>query len=92
MLQGYAAAAYDLAVCLLTGAGVPRDAEEGLRWLRAAAEGGSLDGAHRLGLALAEGGDIACGRRWIARAAEGGHAGARALAAMHDRRASCAVM
>jgi TPR repeat protein len=79
--QGHIMAQKKLAHAYLNGAGVPTDAQQGLRWLECAGDAGdaeaqSLVGTHyALGLGVHR--DLVLGARWSLRAAAQGWMGAR---------------
>ena len=79
--QGHIMAQKKLAHACLNGAGMPTDAQEGLRWLECAGDAGdaeaqSLVGTHyALGLGVRR--DLVLGARWSLRAAAQGWMGAR---------------
>jgi hypothetical protein len=87
--QGDLIGAFNYAVCLAEGIGVPRDDQQAARWLKRAAEG-VVDAQYWYGRMLAEGRgvtkDDAEAAIWYARAAEHGHSVAAlmlARCAMH---------
>ena len=73
--QGDLVAAYNYAVCLAEGIGLPRDDERAVFWLKRASEG-VADAQYWYGRMLAEGRgvvkDEAAAATWFARAAEAG--------------------
>lgn len=82
--QGNAEAQFALAMRLLQGAGIPKDIDQGLRWIRSAEAQGYNDAKYELGRRVLQGRDIQRnveeGKRLLNDAAEHGHSGAaRAL-------------
>lgn len=78
--QGSAAAQSKLGRLLLAGEGVPRAAEEGVRWLREAAAQGYAPAEHTMGVACQYGdvdGGLEEAARWFRKAAEAGIAAAQ---------------
>ena len=74
---GDAKAQFQLAICYMKGAGVPRDFAQGVGWMKKAAEGGLAEAQYPMGLFTAEGKgvkqDKAASIEWFAKAAEQGH-------------------
>ena len=78
--QGNADAQVLLGKMYLTGTGVPKDPETGLRWFKASAEQGNSDGEFLLGaMYLLPRSDVPEGLRWVRLAAEHGNQDARLL-------------
>lgn len=77
-LRGDAAAQHLLAIMYAEGQGVPKDAEEALRWLRLSAEKGFAPSQYNLGVRYADGLDVeqddGQAVAWFRRAADQGHA------------------
>lgn len=77
---GVAEAQFNLAHCLATGHGTPRDDRAAHRWMRLAAAQGLADAEFLLGIMLAEGigtpRDSTAARAWLQKAADRGHADA----------------
>lgn len=80
---GLAEAQFNLAHCLATGTGTPRDDAAALRWMLRAATQGLLDAQFLAGAMLAEGVGAAADRTaallWLQRAARGGQPDAAEL-------------
>ena len=77
--KGLANAQLQVSQCYFDAVGVAESAVEGVKWLRAASEGGSLDAKHRLAICLSQGhggekDPVAAFKLWE-EAAEQGHAG-----------------
>ena len=87
--EGDADAQYKLGQSYQSGDGLPRDAEEGLKWITRAAEQGHAEAEWLLGFTYEEGFGVEANAqeagRWYRRAAERGNAGAQiSLASLYQ--------